>query len=178
MFAEQFTPHGSGFLYRRDHTGAGYAISVAERDAFVAAYARAWRVCFWAITSGVVVLIGVTVVLFDEPSMVVTVSGTGALIALFTWLHLRSWRRPERELARRMPSLPALDRQAARREKLSRIGWGNLALVPIFAAMLAMRGWRDGGVHGWDALWIVAGAALIVLCAVQAVRKWRVERAG
>ncbi|WP_019516747.1 hypothetical protein [Sphingomonas sp. Mn802worker] len=178
MFAAQFTPHGSGFLYRRDHVGAGYMVTAAEREAFVAAYLRDWRRLFWGGIAGVIVLVGALVALFDEPAAGVTIAGTVSLIALLTLPYLRSWRRPERELARRMPSLPALDRHAARREKLARVTWGNLALAPMFALMLAMRGWRDGGVHGWDALWIVAGVVLIVFCVVQAVRKWRSERTG
>lgn len=178
MFAAQFTPHGSGFLYRRDHVGAGYMVTAAERDAFVAAYGREWQRLFWGAIVGTGVLIGILVAVFDEPGAGVTITGTVSIIALLVLVHLRSWRAPERALARRLPSLPALDRQAARREKLARVTWGNLALAPVFALMLATRGWRDGGVHGWDALWIVAGVVLIAFCAVQAVRKWRSERTG
>ena len=179
MFAAQFTPHSSGFLYRRNHVSAGYVVTGAERDAFVAAYRRDWRRLFWGAIAGVIVLIGVVIVLFDEPGAGVTIASTFSLIALLMLPHLRSWRRPERELARRMPTMPALDRQAARREKLSRIGWGNLALGPIFSLMVMSNAWDgDDGVHGWSAVWIVVGVALAALCAVQAWRKWRVERLG
>lgn len=177
MFAAQFTPHGSGFLYRRDHVGAGYAVTAAERDAFVAAYGREWRWTLWGAVAACFVLAGVAIVAFDRPGPALVFAATLVLGALPAWRHRRSWRRPERALARRLPSRPALDRRAARREKLSRITWGNLALGPVFAAVLAARAWRDeGGVHGWAALWIVAGAALLAMSAVQAWRKWRAER--
>lgn len=177
MFAAQFTPHGSGFLYRRDHVGAGYVVTAAERDAFVAAYRRDWQRLFWGAMVGVIVLVGALVALFDEPGAVVTIAGTVLFIALLVLVHLRSWRATERALARRMPIMPALDRQAARGEKLSRVTWGNLALGPVFAGVLAARAWRDDDeVHGWAALWIVAGVALAAMSAVQAWRKWRAER--
>ena len=134
---------------------------------------------FWGVVAGVIVLVGAMVALFDQPDGRVTIAGTMALGGFAVWLHLRSWRRPERELARRLPSFPALDRTAARREKLSRVTWGNLALGPVFAVVLASRAWGDGGgVQGWTALWIAAGVALVVVSAVQAWRKWRMERLG
>jgi hypothetical protein len=179
LFAAQFTLEGSGFLYRRNQVGAGYLVSVAERDAFVAAHRREWRRIFWAAILGVVVVVGAMVALFEEPDKGVTIAATIVLIGLLTLLHLWAWRRPERVLARRVPSLPALDRGAARRKNLSQVTWGNLALGPVFALVLASRAWRDdGGVRGWSALWLVAAVGLMGMSAVQAWRKWRVERVG
>ncbi|NTS63792.1 hypothetical protein HRV97_01285 [Sphingomonas sp. HHU CXW] len=178
LFAAQFTPEGSGFLYRRNQVGAGYLVSVAERDAFVAAHRREWRRIFWAAILGVVVVVGAMVALFEEPHKGVTIAATIVLIGFLTLLHLWAWRRPERALALRVPSLPALDRGAARRKNLSQVTWGNLALSPVFALVLGSRAWGDDGVHGWSALWLVAAVGLMGMSAVQAWRKWRVERVG
>ena len=179
LFAAQFTPEGSGYLYRRNQVGAGYFVGAAEHDMFIAAYQREWRRLFWAAILGVMVVVGAIVAVFDEPDEGVTIAATVGIIGSLILLHLRAWRRPERALARRLPSLPALDRAAARRKNLSQVTWGDLALVPVFALVLASRAWRDdAAVRGWSALWLVAGVGLMVMSAVQAWRKWRAVRVG
>jgi hypothetical protein len=179
LFAAQFTPEGSGYLYRRNQVGAGYLVGAAERDMFVAAYRREWRRLFWAAILSVMIVVGAIVAVFEEPDEGATIAAMVVLIGSLSLVHLRVWRGPERALARRVPSLPPLDRAAARHLKLSRVTWGNLALGPVFACVMASRAWRDeSGVHGWRALWLVASVALLVMSAVQAWRKWRVEQVG
>jgi hypothetical protein len=46
LFAEQFEPDGADFLYRKNMKSAPIRVSVAERDAFVAAFRRACRIAF------------------------------------------------------------------------------------------------------------------------------------
>jgi len=39
LFAWQFTPREGGFWYRKNGTGAAFAVTAAERDALVAVFA-------------------------------------------------------------------------------------------------------------------------------------------
>lgn len=152
-------------------------MSAAERDAFVTAFARGTRRLTWLTLGGVTVAVVGVIALFGEVGDTATIVVTTGLIASVLGGWLRLWRAPLRELERRQPSLPALGRTAARRLTMSRVTWGNLALIPLFAGMMVLRGLDEQDVlGGWRVGWIVAAGALLIGGAVQAWRKWHTER--
>jgi hypothetical protein len=62
---------------------------------------------------------------------------------------------------------------------LAKVSYGQLAMAAVMGGIM---GWnhatRSDGLQGWSRLWLVLAGGLIVMAAVQAVRKWRYNRSG
>ena len=100
----------------------------------------------------------------------------GVLVLAFVLFALWARRAPDRALRGRVPVAPGLSKTERKRLAFARINSGALAIgllaVP-FMLWNASRAWDIQ--HGWGRLWIVAGAVLFGLIAVQWFRKWRFE---
>lgn len=181
IFADQFQPDGSGFLYRKSSKGAAIKVSAAERDAFVAGFNRKLRNSIWGILAATMLLIGVLVVLLPDvrgtAGQVSIYAGVFAIVGIFMLVYYSAWNEPMRQLDRRPITQAALTREEARRVGLAKLSYGQLCFAVVAALALVF---RQSGEHdvtqGWGLLWPIFAGLLILGAAWQALRKWRSER--
>lgn len=99
-FASQFAPDGAGFVYRRNGKGAGWRISAAERDAFVARFRTQYRTVFATMLLAALVTTPLTLRLAAKSPYLAILPGLSVLgVALLALA--RIWGRPGRALAGR-----------------------------------------------------------------------------
>jgi hypothetical protein len=182
-FASQFERSGKGFIYRYNRRGRAIRVSAAERDAFVADFRRGYRLLIAGLCVAVVATFAVVSALgglsdpFDPVMFVLGFAGIAmAFIGGIAWSTLRLLRTPERALANLMEG-EARSREEMRRITLASFTYQQLALIAVASfAAFGFRPWMRGALQGWGLLWLAPGAALAILAAVQAFRKWRMER--
>ena len=183
-FSRQFASHGSDLVYRKSQIGAPVRVSVAERDAFVAAFDRFLRVAYWSIILGTMLVLGGGEAIMiasgsDSRSIDMEVYGGFAVVVLlFGLAYRRAWNAPGRALERRPVMGDALSGEEARRQALAQLSYGQLAIGAaggVFA--IAMLSIADNLSVGWYRLWLVLLTALVGVIAVQALRKWRMGAA-
>ena len=180
LFADQFEPDGQNFIYRRSMKGAPIPVSAAERDRYIGVYAKFQKYSFWgtAIGTGVLIISFATyaVAIGVEPPMMTIYIGLGAIVAVSMAGHYWSWNLPARELRDRGVVGEARSRAETRRLVLARMTYGQIAIgagAGIFFLLKA----RSGGdmFSGWNLFWTCFAIAALILSAVQAFRKWRLE---
>jgi len=174
-FAGQFEPHGQDFLYRKSFKGAPILVNAAERDRFVNAYNKAQKITvFYGVA---VLIIGVIVMMMLYPSNrsapvwadIVPVGLAGVVIFAMTFWN---WNAPARALRGRGTMGEAKTAAEARREALARTSYRQFALAAGIGAFLLFQ----VGLSGWNRFWLAWAALLIVGAALQAYRKWRLDR--
>jgi hypothetical protein len=180
LFTEQFEPSRTGFLYRKSRKGAPIAVSAEERDRFIAAYATFLTYGYWGLFAALIAL-SLAATIFSQavrsPSEGEFTAAVLLIFALFVAAHSWAWNAPMRALRGRGAVGPAPSREEAARQTFSRITWPRLGLGLLFPAYLLYRysvrsDWDLG--RNWFLL-ALAGLIIIVI-AVQAFRKWRIER--
>jgi hypothetical protein len=182
LFADQFEADGQDYLYRKNMRGAPVRVTVAERDAFVAEYRRAYPWMIWGIVACTAVLIAVAVVLMPEgmrDTPLATYGAPAVVIACFVAGWYRMWTAPARALQRRPPEGPQRSRAEMRQLTLAKMTWGQLAAS---AAGAAYAWWHVAAGHdvlaGWLRLWTFGGVVLGVLLAWRAFQKWQAGTSG
>ena len=180
-FAKRFEPESGDYMFRSTLAAPGIRVSAAERNRFVADYERGLKRGLW--TAMAVMVVGVLAVVpaaADNPDLVLGPIISAALIlpgVAFVGWSMRLRKAPDRALAGRTASTCGRSKEEARRLALKSVTWGRLALVPVGAAFILVRANAKGTLLvGWNRLWVAFAALLLVLAAVQAVRKWLAER--
>lgn len=181
MFADQFKPDGTAFLYRKGLKGPPIRVSEAERDEFVVTFGRQLRTLTWTLVvvmMALIILIAILITDIDAPQGEMTLYiAMGAVLAPFMLGYFRIWNRPARHLERRPAEGNALTREEVKRLMFARMTYGQLGFV-VFMAILLL--WNAAGErdvrHGWGLVWPTFSAALILLASVQTIRKWRSDR--
>jgi len=175
-FAAQFARDGDGFLYRRNQKGPAIAVSVEERDAFVAAFSRWMDIQMLVVLIGGILAVVLAYVIFpaaDYPMEGITLGVALVMTAVLIGLK-RAWDAPSRALAERPHAAPALSAAEARRRALARTSWAQIALPGIlsiyFFARYALR-----GEERWALAWLVIGLAGLAATAVRAYWKLRLR---
>ena len=181
-FADQFVDDSHGFIYRKGLKGAPIRVSELERDEFIATFNKRIRHARWSIFPATLALILLLAWLIrDVDSAAADIAiwvGIGAILLPFMALFYRAWNAPARELQRRTPEGAALNREQARALALSKITYGQLALAAVMGAGLVWKMSAETDVfHGWGLVWLIFGGGLIALAGVQAIRKWRFNKA-
>ena len=102
IFAAQFEPRGEGFLYRNHTIGQPIPVSAAERDRYVAGFAKFTRHGFWAMLAGAMALLAAfilysTITKAEVPDAIMF-GAFGAMFVLYMAAYLRAWNLPAREL--------------------------------------------------------------------------------
>jgi len=180
-FEAQFEPAGDNrYLYRRNQKGEPIPVTGEERDRFSRNYLRQ----IWFILGGMTVaLLGFgglilwwTVWINSELPDVSLYIGLGVITA--TAIALMYWVRggPARALEGRTPVGRERTKDEMRAILFKKLSYGQLAAVVAVGAILpfTLRS-RPDVFRGWGRLWLVYGAAIILIAAVQAFRKWRFE---
>lgn len=180
MFANQFQGEGVNTVYRRDSRAAPVRVSPQERDDFITAFRRFTIGAEWAMSIGVIALVGVIVLLAfqsdGEIPQLVTYVSLALLIAAFVGANFWAWYAPARALNGRVPAGKALTPEDVKRQAFASLSYGKLATGAgaVLIALLALAGRVDIW-HGWGRLWLAFVGAVGFLIVVQAVRKWRFE---
>lgn len=180
-FADQFEPYGSGFTYRKSQKGEALSVSGEERAHFIANFDRDLRRSTWLLWISVTVALGAVFLFsllkgFELPESGIIggfVVGTVPYVAYFRW----AWAAPARELAGRTPVAGERSSEEVRRLQLQRITYGQLGIAALGGLALPFVGASKGeSFAGWNRLWLVFGCSLVLLAAVQAFRKWRLDQ--
>lgn len=181
LFAEQFTPSGSQFIYRKSQTGQAYSVTAEERGRFIEEFDRSLSRSYWIMIVGVLLLVSLLFLVplpwaGDVPRGAIyagTVVGIIPYMVYFRWI----WAAPARQLAGRTPVAGELTSEQVGQLKFSRLQYSRLAVVALAGLALAASSFlRSGLPKGWDLIWPAAGIGLFLLGAVQAFRKWRFEQ--
>ena len=178
-FAAQFTADGSGFIYRKNQTGAPIRVSQSERDAFVATFDRRMRYVAWCILPSALAVTALTLTLTLEfrRSPIVAYSPFVAYLAIM--FAIRNWTQnaPARELERRTPVGSALTKVEARKLTYSKVSFSGLAATAVMAVLITLKvSFRTDVFHGWGRLQLVAAALIIATAGFGVFQKWRVDQ--
>lgn len=182
-FADQFSPEGSGFVYRKSMKGAPIAVTMDERDAFIGQFRKHVRFTSWAMMIGFLLVLGLLVAVGAESEselyQIEMYAGIGVVCAIYMFMFFWVWNAPSRALARRAVLGNALTKAEARKLALSRMTYGQLAGAVALALFLVWKASEGGDLmHGWGIASLVFAGGMTCLAAVQAFRKWRMERRG
>ncbi|MCW3848666.1 hypothetical protein OF829_15630 [Sphingomonas sp. LB-2] len=185
-FADQFERKGSDFIYRRNLRGAPIRVTAAERDMFVAGFRRSYKVLIAVMTVSVVLLLALVIALgglddgADPVMMGLGMAGAAIIFIVgVVWAVRRIYGAPARALAQRVAEGEPLTRDEGRRMTLSSISYGTFAMAAIFGfGITGLKAIKYDVWHGWGRLWWLPAIFLGGLSAVQAFRKWRMERVG
>lgn len=175
-FAAQFARDGDGFLYRHSQRGPAIAVSVAERDAFVAAFSRWMDIQMLVVLIGGILAMVLAYVIFpaaDYPMPGITVGVGVILTGVLVGLKV-AWDAPARALAERPHAAPALSSAEARRRAMARTTWGQIALPAIFAVYFLAR-YVLRGEERWAIAWLLVGLAGLAATGVRAYWKLRLR---
>lgn len=179
-YERQFEEDGSTILFRMKGTGPAYKVSADERKSYLDETSYAvQRGRFWLIgimITGILatVLFSVAIDRGDDQLGIYLGSGLSTAAGLAIWLRMLGMpnTRMKVRLIRRLPVKPALDREAIRRQKLSQISYGQLALIPLLSLVFLIQ--RDADpFSGWGRLLWLLPISITLVAAVQAYRKWR-----
>ena len=181
-FADQFEADGKDIFYRKNMKGPPVLVTRAEHAAFVTTYNRRLRYAMWPIPFVTILVIGLLA--WFAPDTRGTTGqwsiGLGVCLAMAPSLIIIrwAWSAPARELKLRTSSGPARSRDEVRRMMFSKISYQQLGVAAVGAAFLVLKASAHHDVlHGWGRVWLVTAGGLIALTGLQAVRKWRHERA-
>nr|WP_317894075.1 hypothetical protein [uncultured Sphingomonas sp.] len=177
-FANQFSDGGDGFIYRKHQKGVPVRVSELERDAFVATFSNRIRFAMWSIvpaTFGLILLLVWLTPDSDSPAAQIAMwGGIGAILLPSMVMVYWAWGAPSRELEHRLPEGPALTKEEARALALSKITYGQLAVVVLIGGGLVWKmSTKTDIFRGFGLVWLILGAALVVTAGVQALRKRR-----
>jgi hypothetical protein len=180
-FAKRFEPNGEGYLFRNRLGAPGYAVTAAERDQFVAEFdlrvtwsGRAFFVALLVLCLGGAWYAVENAIELTQWMILPVIIGAMIInVAISLWF----WGEPVRRLEGRAQVAEALPMATARREALRKLGWDRLGLCVGVAVLVAWQGYtQDPTFSGWSRLWLLGAGVLLVVAAVQAFRKWRLER--
>ena len=180
-FGNQFERTADGrYVYRQSQKGPPIPVSADERERFTQRYLEALRFTYWGMMAVVLAFVGGviwwTISTHVNPT-VILVGGLIAILVGFVWLSTWVRAAPARELSRRTPVGVARTREEMRELTLHRISYSQLASVVVMAVLLLARiAWKEDIFSGWNRLWLVFAAGMVLLAAIQAFRKWRFER--
>jgi hypothetical protein len=180
-FADQFERDGTNFIYRRSQTGDAIRVSAEERANFIEEFDRNLRRAKWIIYIGVTLVlggfIGFSLLRGSDSSQAAILIGIAiAMIPYFAYYRW-TWAAPTRELGSRTPIAGERSADDVRRLRFRRLTYRQLAAAAFGGVMIPFFGSsRQDVFSGWNRLWFAFGCALVLLCAVQAFRKWRFEQ--
>lgn len=185
IFDRQFTEENGRLFFRCYGKGPAYAVTETQRNEWRKQFKRGQM---WLMTGLIgTMLIAVMVIVLatadtgklSNGAMIwATLVCMVPLFAISLVINRRLFSVPERELeGQQLQVAPALDRKQARATFLQRITYKHLAGIAGLSCILPLR--MSGDVdefHGYGRLVWLFPALIILLAAMQAYRKYRLER--
>lgn len=178
LFANRFEPEGDSFLFRANLRAPAIRVSARERSDFVVKFNRNIQISSWAwVALTLLMLVGAVVVshassteLPDFAMYLLLAFCLAGLLMGILWL----WNEPVRALRGRVPETPGRSQAEAKQLGFQRLTWKQLGLAAATVPVMLLRiGARQDLFVGWNRVWLIFAGLLVVLIAVQAVRKLR-----
>jgi hypothetical protein len=180
-FEAQFEANGdSGYLYRQNQKGEPIPVTAEERGQFIRQFSRRIGMIMAGLVLGLLVFWGLLIWRTiangqDLPRMVMnagTVVIAAVAVALMYWVRSA----PARALEGRASIGRERSREEMRAIFFRRVSYGQLAGAGGAGIIIvATRAANENLFVGWHRAWLLLGAGLVLLSAVQAFRKWRFE---
>jgi tetratricopeptide (TPR) repeat protein len=180
-FADQFEQDGANFIYRRSQKGEAIMVSSEERQRFVKEFDRNLRRSTWLIYLAAALVMGILLGVslledFEMPRAAIFV-GIALIMIPYLALYRWAWGMPARELTGRTPVAGERSPDEIRRMQYQRVTYGQLAIAAFGGLAIPFIGSAGKDVFsGWNRLWLIGGACLVLFAAVRAFRKWRFEQ--
>jgi tetratricopeptide (TPR) repeat protein len=180
-FADQFERNGTNLVYRRSQKGEAISVSAAERSKFIDEFDRNARRASWIIyivlTLVVAGIITFSLLSGSDLSEGAFFVGIGLAMIPYFAFYRWAWAAPARELAGRTPIAGERSSEEVQRIRFRRMTYGQLAGAAFGGLAIPFIGSsRQNLLSGWNRVWLVFGAALVLVAAVQAFRKWRFQQ--
>ena len=185
VFERQFDEEHGQLVYRRYGKGPAYRVTISQRDELIEGYIRDYRKNHLLMIALLIIVMGGLALglVLAEADPESTIYWLALIIPIlfiaswFVWANHLAVTRPARVFARDVPIAPQLSSTQARRKSLSEISYGMLALSPMFGLLIVFLMSDEFNVWaGWGrSIWAVP-IAFTALAAVQAFRKWRIDR--
>lgn len=181
MFAEQFEPHASNFVYRKSQKGQAISVSADDRSRFIYEFDRNLRRAQWILYCGLVLafggIIGFSLLKGSDLSQAAMFVGIGLATIPYFAYYRWAWGAPARELGNRTPIAGERSPDEVRRLRFQRMTYRQLAVAAFGGVIVPFIGSSGKDVlAGWNRLWLAFGGALVLFAAVQAFRKCRFEQ--
>jgi len=175
-FANRFEAAGDGYVFRANLRAVGYPFSAEERDHAVSEFKRRYVWLTWGFSAATISIFMTVVWLFFSQSdhvpdaAIYLVLGVcaGLYLIPFYWL----WNAPVRLCRDRVQGVEGRTTGEARRVAFERLTWTQLGTTVLLVGLMLWRvSARANLLVGWNRLWLLLGAATLVLVVVQAIRK-------
>lgn len=181
-FSAQFEAQKDYYLYRKYNQQAPIRVSASERDAFIDGYNCYLRYSFWIMMGGIAVLaIVVCLYIWDfgsEPTPFAGFAIIAAILVISVAGQYWAFDAPMRALRGRGNEGEARSPEEFKRLGFTKLSYRQLAATAGFAVVLLFKLDRSRDLFsGWNLVFVVMAAGLIIVAAVQAFRKWRFESA-
>jgi hypothetical protein len=182
-FAAQFKNEVEGIVYRKNGIGAKIVVSPEERQKFIDDFEKYLRKFFWTTLGSVAIMPILSIVI--SLSLRLNFAGLCISFILFfliygVWTHRsssRAFAAPETAAARRQTSGPMVTRSQARRDWLKKLDWSTFVVGPASATWISYRMDVFANPFALDRIfWTIMSLGILLLFAVQAVRKWNIEK--
>jgi hypothetical protein len=176
LFADQFKADGPDFLYRRNLRQSAIRVTAAERQAFIADFARCLPRLSWVLilvtVVGIVGLVTYESVFDAEDQQYLNYGVIAVAFAAYMTAYRHYWNAPWRALRTRAVIGEGLSRRQVRAITLSKISWSSLAVsaLGVTVLLVSLASSNDLTV-GWNRLWLVAAGVMYALLAFRAYQK-------
>jgi hypothetical protein len=175
-FANQFEQDGSRLLFRKNGKSAPVEVTNAERDLLIGQFGRRLKWFYPLTILLTLVVLGLMGLLFAfakmDSSAPVAFAAIAVILAPMMALIYWAWDGPSRFLQNRVAVGGPRTPDEMRARALSKLGWPQLGAALLGCALLLLRvDWRKGLLTGWNLFLVGMVAGLVILVAVQVVRK-------
>jgi hypothetical protein len=179
-FQRRFEADAHGYLFRAKPTSPPVRVTVEERDRACATFDRHMYVLSISFSLVSIVAIGGIVAVtgakgeIDHLALWAVVL---SMLGLFAVGFMRLWRAPDRAFGHRPPAGATRDRETARRLHFATLSYWQIGAGVAAAVLLVGAKAFDADLAIWErGIWMILGAAMIMVSFVSAWRKWRFER--
>jgi hypothetical protein len=182
-FAAQFKDEAGKLVYRKNGFGEGIIVSLKERDDFIEdfnKYVSKIKWYFFAVIFLVLLLpfaFSIILELEEAGFYMMFLIFFAAFVAWFGRSISRAMAAPAAALADRQPARANLTRSEVERDWLKKQDWSTFVLGPAIAMLLSYRMDVFEAPFALDRIfWTMMSIGILLLFAVQAVRKWIIEK--
>lgn len=179
-FEAQFELREGRFLYRRNQRGEPIPVKPEERDRFIRQYIGRVRWILGGMTVAIVAFTALavwwSVSIGNDLPEGIFIAGLISISVIAVGAMYFVQGAPARELEGRSSVGRARSKEEMRAIFFAKITYGRLAGAAAVGVLIPMSQAAQTDIFsGWHCIWLIAGAGLVLLAAVQAFRKWIFE---